>query len=390
MCSRFFLATLLVAGLTCTAPLASARSGDAPTRNTEAPGHDSCANCHGGSGNGSIDLSFSGGGSYIPGELYDLLVTVEDPGQSRFGFAMVARDADSPFTDVGSWTSETADTGVSGREVGHRDAPFDTDDGVADNSHTFAVKWTAPAAGAGDVTFYVIGNAANGNGRTSGDFVYVKQVTITEQVAMSNQPPEVSAPEVVVEVASGSAVPVTGIALSDPDAGSGELTVQLTVQEGLLRIADTVDGGVGAVAISNNGSGTVTVTGPLAQLNATFGDPNGLIYEAPADFGGADTLAINANDNGNTGTGGAMSGSGSVALLVILPPRVELSGFLPDGSFQFTLLATDGITYLVEHTEDLENWSLQEEITLAGSSAVITDSNAPSATSRFYRARRKP
>ena len=52
--------------------------------------------------------------------------------------------------------------------------------------NTFEIKWTAPAAGSGPVRFYAAGNAANGNGLKSGDWIYnTAQVVTSSAVGTS-------------------------------------------------------------------------------------------------------------------------------------------------------------------------------------------------------------
>ena len=51
-------------------------------------------------------------------------------------------------------------------------------------------QWTAPAASVASVTFYAAGNAANGTGNTSGDYIYTQSAIVNQYVAP--QPPVVS------------------------------------------------------------------------------------------------------------------------------------------------------------------------------------------------------
>jgi VCBS repeat-containing protein len=92
------------------------------------------------------------------------------------------------------------------------------------------------------------------------------------------------------------------ISISDVDAGTGNMTVTLTVIHGTL----TPTTGGGAV-IGNSGTATVTINGTLTQVNAAL---NGLSYAPTGDFNGSDTLTVATSDNGNVGadpgnTGGA-------------------------------------------------------------------------------------
>ena len=61
---------------------------------------------------------------------------------------------------------------------------------------TWTFDWMAPAVGTGDVTFYGAFNAANGNGKTSGDVIYTTNSTFMEHTVgvdeMANQDFEIN------------------------------------------------------------------------------------------------------------------------------------------------------------------------------------------------------
>lgn len=187
------LRSITLAGVLCAGWVGEAHgfSFEPPSGRTGAPpGSTTCATCHGGAGSGSLNVAFTGNTSYTPGEVYSLLVTVSDPGKKRFGFSMVARDTSDNTTDVGTWSITDAVTtqayGLGNAHVGHRDAPF------VDDQFTFSVDWTAPASGVGDITFYVVGNGANGMLDTAGDNIYATTVTVSEFVAPPPAPTELS------------------------------------------------------------------------------------------------------------------------------------------------------------------------------------------------------
>src|SRR5262249_10876327 len=62
-----------------------------------------------------------------------------------------------------------------------------------------------------------------------------------------------------------------------------------------------------------NNTATVTATGALGALNTAL---NGLTYTPTLNFNGSDTLTITANDNGNTGAGGSLTGTKLVPIFV--------------------------------------------------------------------------
>ncbi len=141
--------------------------------NTGAPGDASgtCIGCHGGGGittdlgiqvmdpNGAIVSS------YVPGVVYDVMVTmnVTSGSASGYGFQMVSL-MDAMDTDVAAFSNPGSNTQIAtagGRQYAEHNG--------TSSSNTFSVKWTAPATGSGSVTFYASGNAVNGNGNITGD-----------------------------------------------------------------------------------------------------------------------------------------------------------------------------------------------------------------------------
>lgn len=99
---------------------------------------------------------------------------------------------------------------------------------------------------------------------------------------------------------------ITGLSIADADAGSGSLTVTLAVTHGTLTVT-----GSGAT-ISN--SGTVTLAGTIAQINATLGAT--VTYVPVANYSGADTLTMATNDNGHAGTGGPKTDTDVISITV--------------------------------------------------------------------------
>lgn len=362
---------------------AGAKSTKPPNNRTGAPGHTTCAGCHSSAGTGNVSLDFSGFGEYEPGQIYSMMVTVADLGKFRFGFSMSARDTDNNTVDVGTWSAGSADTqvhGAGGSHASHRNAPF------VEDAHTFTVNWTAPASGVGEVTFYVAAVGANGNGRNgAGDVTYTKTLTVTESVAM-NVAPVVVVVDETLHASTGFEIPIGGVSISDGDAGGGDLTVTLSVNSGVFNVSDSVPGGIASGDMTGNGSASVTLEGTLAELNATMGDAAGIRYHSDPNFVGTDTLNISANDNGNTGPGGAQIGEAEISIMVNPPPSLSNLRFLGNGDFAFTLNGVPGVTYTVERSEDLDVWVPHEQVVLVGATAEIVDSGAAGFFYRFYRA----
>ena len=146
---------------------------------TEAPGEGNCTQCH--SGN---SLNASGGtlvlgvpGTYLPGEMYDIIVDLSRSGQSRWGFEMTALNGNG--TRAGTFTpannGNTQVTAANSKQYIKQTTQGSASGTRDKNQWTF--KWTAPTNDVGPITFYAAGNAANGDFDTSGDYIYTQSNT---------------------------------------------------------------------------------------------------------------------------------------------------------------------------------------------------------------------
>ena len=145
---------------------------------TGAPGEGNCTQCHFGN-----SLNASGGtlvlgvpGTYLPGEMYDIVVDLSRSGQSRWGFEMTALNGSG--ARAGTFAKADGNTQVSNansKQYIKQTAPGSASGTRDKNQWTF--KWTAPTNDVGPITFYAAGNAANGDFGTSGDYIYTQSNT---------------------------------------------------------------------------------------------------------------------------------------------------------------------------------------------------------------------
>lgn len=177
-----FLAAALLLG----AGSASAFSGGPLDGLTNAPGEGNCTGCHAdfplNSGTGVLDI-VDLPSLYDPDTTYDLTVSLSDPVAQRWGFEMTVLDDADTFT--GALATADANTQVSTGGAFGRTYSKHTGAGTNNGqtgSNTWTVRWTAPPAGTGDVTFYVAGNAANGNFFTTGDRIYAVALPLQENL----------------------------------------------------------------------------------------------------------------------------------------------------------------------------------------------------------------
>ncbi|RZI84761.1 MAG: tandem-95 repeat protein, partial [Rubrivivax sp.] len=100
-----------------------------------------------------------------------------------------------------------------------------------------------------------------------------------------------------------SALALTNVRVTDPDAGTSPITVTLNVQHGALTVRDDVASGLGSTDIVyDSGQRTVTLTGSVTAINTTLAAVSGLSYTGDADFTGSDTVTMTTIDGVNTGT----------------------------------------------------------------------------------------
>ena len=180
------------------------RATEAKVGNTGAPGDEAlpngipltCISCHTASpitasmGVHIIDADGDTITQYVPGTDYTARVEVTavtgDP--KGYGFQMIALKDDGEvdldgFTDPGNNTVNNYKLATipNGRTYAEHDN--------VSNSNIFDVKWTAPPAGTGDITFYAAGNAVNKNGLNSGDGASFTSLQMAEDLGASAQNP---------------------------------------------------------------------------------------------------------------------------------------------------------------------------------------------------------
>ena len=157
-----------------------------PDEKTGAPNENTCAQagCHTGN-----DLNVSEGSlvltipeTYIPSEVYTIVVNLARAGQSRWGFEMTALDADG--ARAGSFEVDDAgNTQLS--EANSKQYIKHTSAGTAqgtNDTHSWEFQWTAPDTDMGPITFYAAGNASNGNFNPIDDYIYTAQEESTPPI----------------------------------------------------------------------------------------------------------------------------------------------------------------------------------------------------------------
>jgi Calx-beta domain len=101
------------------------------------------------------------------------------------------------------------------------------------------------------------------------------------------------------------------ISVADVDAGTNPIKITLTATNGTLTLASTV----GLTITTGDGTDdpSIVFTGTLASANTAL---NGLSFNPTPDFTGAASLQIVSDDQGNTGTGGALTDTDTINITV--------------------------------------------------------------------------
>jgi hypothetical protein len=138
---------------------------------------------------------------------------------------------------------------------------------------------------------------------------------ITINVVAANQPPVNTVPGAQTVAEDTDLVLSTAntnrISIADPDAGTANVKVTLTVTNGDLTLSSTT----GLTFTTGDGTDdtTMTFTGTIAAINTAL---DGLRFSPTANFNGTATLTITTDDQGNTGGGGAKNDTDTVSITV--------------------------------------------------------------------------
>lgn len=147
---------------------------------------------------------------------------------------------------------------------------------------------------------------------------------VTFDITGVNDAPEVVLPA-SIEVTDEVASPLSGISFADIDAGPGNVSAALSVPRGTLAASSG-----GGVTVTGSGSGSLLLSGALADVNAFIAGANVTFLNQPGDTSDH-ILTVSVNDNGNTGTGGSLGDSGTVTLTVTVAPQYSVTASVNGG-----------------------------------------------------------
>ena len=185
---------------------------------------------------------------------------------------------------------------------------------IANNSFiTFAqgnagLKFTPAANSTANGSFSIQGATSASDAALSGPVV---GATIT--VTAVNDPPvnHVPGSQNITQNSTLTFIGGNQISISDVDAGANSVRTTLTATNGTVSLATTT--GLSFSAGDGTADAAMTFSGTVAAINTAL---NGLSFTPTNGFSGDALLQIVTNDQGNTGSGGALSDSDSILINV--------------------------------------------------------------------------
>lgn len=187
---------------------------------------------------------------YLPGNQYTarVIINTQTGNPVRWGFQMIAlKDAGNTdldgFSDVNPNNYKIATVNSTGRTYAEHDN--------SSTSNIFNVKWTAPVAGTGNVTFYAAGNAVNNNGQNTGDGASFSNLKLTEGSVSSTQNPD--ADRLGLRLWPNPIVAETNFYFNAPQAGNYRLAVHDLSGRMVWESTQTLPSGENHLAISAAG-----------------------------------------------------------------------------------------------------------------------------------------
>ena len=325
-------------------------SSGPPDEKTGAPNENTCvqAGCHTGN-----DLNVSGGSlmltvpeTYIPSEVYTIVVNLSRTGQSRWGFEMTALDADG--ASAGSFEADDAgNTQLS--EANSKQYVKHTSIGTAQgttNAHSWEFQWTAPDADIGPITFYAAGNASNGNFNPIDDYIYTAQGEST--------PP--------IPVVAGVSLEVVGdTALSTVDAVEGvSYTLKVTNTGNAMdtvSLEASAEVGIGGSVLGTLSERSIELEAD-ASAEVTLTVKGDLLTE-PGDY----PITVTAT----SGTDSTMTAEATTTTTIEVPVIAGVSLEVVGDSALSTMDAVEGVSYTLKVTN---TGNMMDTVTLGASAEV--------------------
>ena len=188
-------------------------------------------------------------------------------------------------TAVTTVTSTDVDGGVPSYSIigGLDAARFSIDINTGVLTFSVAPDFETPLDVGGDNVYDVLVEVADGLGGTDTQAIAVSVTNV-------NEPPANTVPVGPLAAAEDAVFAIGGVSIVDPDGGT--IDVSLSVANGVLTVS--LAGGA-TISGGTNGSGALTLSGSLAQVNAALIT---LGYQGNLNYFGPDALTMSSTDPG--------------------------------------------------------------------------------------------
>jgi PKD repeat protein len=193
----------------------------APASYTNAPSESNCttSGCHSSYSlnptssnlnNLTLTGTFTGGG-YIPDSTYTLTLSYAQSGINRFGMQLtcLTRNSAAP---AGTLTAGSGSSKITGTVIGQTRQYLNHTSASSSGSRSWTFTWKAPANNVDTVIFYVVVNAANNDGNSTGDEIYAK----TFKFGPSSLLPKASITASASVICAGEQIQYTGAGTNSP------------------------------------------------------------------------------------------------------------------------------------------------------------------------------
>ena len=324
---------------------AFAFSGGPPDGLTGAPTENNCTQCHTGNAlnaaGGSLMLTIPE--TYVPSEVYTIVVNLSRVGQSRWGFEMTALDADG--ARAGSFAADEAgNTQLS--ETNSKQYIKHTSIGTAQGTtdeHSWEFQWTAPDADIGPIIFYTAGNASNGNFDPVDDYIYTTESESAPVVAGVSL-------EIVGDTALSTTDAVAGVSytLKVTNTGNAMDTISL---EASAKV------GIGGSVLGTLSERSIELEADASE-EVTFTVKGDLLTE-PGDY----PITVTATSGTDSTVTAEVTTTTTIEVLIIAGVLLEVVG---DDALS-TTDAVEGVSYTLKVTN---TGNMQDTITLEASAEV--------------------
>ncbi|RZI84403.1 MAG: DUF4347 domain-containing protein, partial [Rubrivivax sp.] len=258
---------------------------------------------------------------------------------------------------------------------------FSVGDGSLDASMTFTGTVANVNAALAGLSYFPTANyngtdtltlVTSDQGNTGGgalsdtDTVTINLAAVNDAPVATIVPATYSATEQVSLALQG-----TGLSISDVDVASGSMQATLSVTSGTLSVV------LGSTGVTASGSGTssLVLTGTLAQLNSLLaGNQSGTVtYIINTDTPPAsDLLTLLVSDQGNTGSGGARTGSDTATINITAVNDAPVISSNGGGASASVSIAENTTAVTTVVASDPEGSALTYTIVAGGDGAKFT------------------